>query len=154
MDLIDIQRLVLAITAGLHPFPIIKMVPIHITDQRGRIRAQLHPVTIRIAMVHAASVFAVNPVFIHHSGNSIRYLTFPEMPVMNLLHRRFLPAIKFPDQRNPGRPGRKCAKHRSMLCQMRTQILIRVKYFSCIKPIKVHKNLLVTNRQSLFRLLL
>ncbi len=153
MDLIDIQRLFFAVASGLHPFAVLELVGIQISNNGSSIWAQLHAEAIRVAVVDAAAVFSVNAVFIHHANLRVLRMVFPEMPVVGFFHVVFLPAVKLADQSDSGCARSKGAKSHAMPVRMRAQILISVKYFPGIKSVKVHKNLLEDRRQSLFRLL-
>ena len=101
-------------------------------------RPQFHPKPIRVAVVYEMAFSVVNPVFIHHPRPGIVGPALPEVSVISLIHAVFLPAVKLPYQGNPLRPRRKDAEYRSVIFIVRSQILVCVKYFSCVKSVKIH----------------
>ena len=51
-------------------------------------------------MVHIRLVLFVNTILVHHTWFCIFDITFPEIAVVNFVHRQFLPVVKFSDERD------------------------------------------------------
>ena len=60
--------------------PVLEMKAVPAAYDGGGGRAQLHAVPVRIAVVYAAAVPAVDPVLVHHTREGVLYMDFPEIP--------------------------------------------------------------------------
>ena len=146
MQFIDIKRSVFTAAPLFHPFPVMKSIAAHIPDDTGIMGPQLHPKPIGVAMVDVRTVPPIDPVFIHRSRTGLRNMAFPEIPVMYPLHGRFLPAIPFPDHRDPLCSWCKSPKYRPVRPQPAAQVLISIENLSRIKSIQIHNNLPITRQ--------
>ena len=113
MNLIDIHSLVPAYAPLLHPCLIIKIKSVLFTDEGSVVRPHFHLPSVRIAVIPYTPVRSCNPILIHLPRSGVPYAALPEIPVMDLLHVRSLPAVKFSDDLYPPGCRRKGTKHRS-----------------------------------------
>ena len=125
-----------------------KLLCFHIADDGRCIRAQLHPVSVWITMVYPFPRLVIDAVLIHHAGLCLLRYKLPEIPVMHFLHGTFCPPVELADHGNPGRRRGKCAEYYFLPLNMRAQIFVCVKNFSCVKSIEIH-NFPPVNRQQL-----
>ena len=93
-------------------------------------------------MIHKRAILTVNAVFIHQLRADTRNGTFPEITVMDTIHRCLCPSVKFPDHRNTAGSWCKGTESCSFFLHMSSQVFIGFKFFSCIKIIKIHTFLL------------
>ena len=144
MHLIYVQRFCPVVGSSLHPLFIPEPVRIRLPDNRRRIGPELHPVSVRVAVIDVIARPVIDPVLIHHAGLRLIRNKFPEIPVIDLLHRTLRPVIEFPDHRDPRRHRCERAKDglpppsRFFEPDMRAQIFIRIKTFSCIEAVVIH----------------
>ena len=144
MYLIYVQRLCPVVGSALHPLLIPEPVRIRLPDNRRCIGPELHPVSVRVAVIDKIARPVIDPVLIHHAGLRLIRNKFPEIPVIDLLHRTLRPVIEFPDHRDPRR--HRCERAEDGLPppsrffepDVRAQIFIRVKTFSCIEAVVIH----------------
>ena len=89
-------------------------------------------------MLHRITIAVIDAVLVHLTGFCLRNIAFPEISVRYFIHFPFLPFIKFSDQGDTGsRRGERTECYALFFC-MCTKIFISIKYFSCVKSIKIH----------------
>ncbi len=90
-------------------------------------------------MIREGSVLLVDAVFVHLPGFCRSCVTFPEVAVVDAVHGPLLPAGKFTDEGNFRGAWSKGAEYdpspRFGMCAEKS---VSVKYFSCVKSVKIH----------------
>ena len=143
MNFINVEWFLTAVTAVLHPFGILELISVHITDDGSTVRAEFHAETVRITVIDRISAAVINTIFIHLSRFCFRNVAFPEISIINLVHFFFLPVVEFTDHGDPGCGRCEGAEGYSVFFCMCTKILISIKNFSCVKSIEIHTHILL-----------
>ena len=64
MNFINVEWFLTAVTAVLHPFGILELISVHITDDGSTVRAEFHAETVRITVIDRISAAVINTIFI------------------------------------------------------------------------------------------
>ena len=139
MQLINIQRPVIAAGPLLHPFIISKFILVKIAHDRGKVRAQLHAESIGIAVLHTA-VFSVDYIFVHLAGSGIFYKDLIKLEVDRHFHLFLSPVIEFSDDTDLICLRRIGAEHDSSVLDMGTHIFVSIVKIAVKKFLKIHSN--------------
>ena len=137
MTLIDIERLVIAARALVHPLLIVKCIVIHSPHNRRELRTKLHAESVRIAVLNS-SVLPVDDEFVHLSFFGTLDEELIEARALRLLHFPFLPAVELADDGDLVSARRECAEHNTIFFDVRSEVLIRIKHRAHIKVLCIH----------------
>ena len=133
VDLVDIQRLIKAFCAFLHPFVIGKALG-GIADDAASVGAQRHGRAVGVAVGHALAVRAAHPILVHHPRLHAGGVALPHGGLGAV-------QIKGTDLGLNGNMLCGRCPHRKMRAAevgMRTEKLIRIKSVPGIKILHVH----------------
>ena len=142
MEFKDIERSVVAARACLHPLLIRESIGAQIPDDRGESRAQFHPESIRITVLHP-SVSAIDHIFIHLAGLCVLLENLIKLRTHRLFHLFFFPVVELADDADLIRHGSIRAEYNPAILRMSSHVFICIKHISVKKFLKVHLSPLV-----------
>ena len=101
-------------------------------------RPQFHLSSIWITAVQTAAILIIDPVLVHLPHLRRRNHALPEISIVDLMHGFTVPLVELTNHCNPPGCRSKHPEHHSIVCHMRPQIFMGMKFSSCIKSIKIH----------------
>ena len=137
MQLINIERGVIASCPLFHPLIIRKLIGIQITDDRSKTRPQFHTESIRITVLHPP-VLTIDHIFIHLTGSGVFFKNLIELGADRHFHLLLRPVVEFPYNTDFICFGCIGTEHDAPILYMGTHVFICVKQIPVIKFLKVH----------------
>ena len=138
MHFVNVQRAVLFIPALLEPALVAEGELPQIPQDGRRPRPLFHHAAVGIAVIQGPPVGPGDAVLIHHPGLGLGDHTFPKIAVVHLFHGLARPIVPLPDDVDCFRFGGEGPEDEAVPLGMGSQIIVSIKTFSLIKPLKIH----------------
>ena len=127
MDLIDVERPLPAVRPVLHPVPVVKMIAVQITYDRGVERPVFHSGAIGVTVFVHVSFFIIDTVCIFHAGKGARYENFIDAAVVHLHQFYDVPAAEVPADAGLPCIWRIGAEHGAAVLRVSGEIFVCIK---------------------------